>query len=95
MCLLLPESRSLKSKRSVVRSVVDRTRSRFRVAVAEVDDLDLDHRAVLGVSALGNSAGHVNAVLDRVRDAVASQVAGRAELVDVQLEMLNVSFKHL
>ncbi|MBM3957001.1 MAG: DUF503 domain-containing protein, partial [Gemmatimonadetes bacterium] len=32
----LPDNRSLKGKRSVVRSVCDRLRHRFRVAVAEV-----------------------------------------------------------
>jgi len=36
--LLIPESRSLKEKRKVVRSTVDRLRARFNVAVAEVGD---------------------------------------------------------
>ena len=38
--LELPGSRSLKDKRRAVRSIVDRVRSRFNVAIAEVDRND-------------------------------------------------------
>lgn len=92
--LVIPEARSLKAKRAVVRSVVDRTRARYRVAVAEVDDNDVHQRAMIGVSAVGNDHSHVNAILDKVLDAIEDQVIGAAELSDVQLEILNVSFDH-
>jgi hypothetical protein len=37
----IPESRSLKDKRSVLRSLKDRVLNRMNVSVAEVDDQDL------------------------------------------------------
>ena len=43
---------SLKSKRHLLRSAVDRVRSRFDVAIAEVGDNDLWQRTVLGVAAV-------------------------------------------
>lgn len=64
--LALGQTRSLKDKRKVVRSVVDRTRARFPVAIAEVDALDTFRSAVLGVTAVGNDGGHVREVLDAV-----------------------------
>ena len=39
-----------KFDRRKVRRIVDRTRNKFNAAVAEVDDLDVHRRAVLGVS---------------------------------------------
>ena len=39
--LSIPEARSLKDKRSVIRSLKDRARNRFNVSVAEVGDQDL------------------------------------------------------
>lgn len=48
--LQVPGSRSLKEKRHAIRSLKDQLQSRFKVAVAEVDDQDLHQSAVLGVS---------------------------------------------
>ena len=49
--LLIPDAYSLKDKRKVVRSVIDRTRHRFRVAAAEVEANDVHNLAVLGFAA--------------------------------------------
>jgi uncharacterized protein len=57
---------SLKGKRRVVRSVVDRARAKFNAAVAEVEDNDSLRRAVIGVTVLGNNGGHVDSMLQRV-----------------------------
>lgn len=64
--LLIPESYSLKDKRKVVRSVIDRTRHRFRVAAAEVGENDLHNLAVLGFAYVSNDARHAQAVLTQV-----------------------------
>lgn len=59
---------SLKEKRQVVRSVVERVRRRFNVSVAEVERQD-DHRwAVLGIACVANSTRHVNRELDSIID---------------------------
>lgn len=84
----------LKAKRAVVRSLVDRLRSRFSVSVSEVGDQESERRAVVGVAVVGPDGVEVNSVLNRVRDAAESHLVGRAELVEVHLEILNVSFEH-
>src|SRR5438309_11015406 len=61
---------SLKDKRQVVRKVVDRLRSRFNVAAAEVGENDVWQRAVIGIAAVSNDRSFVNEVLDKcARDA--------------------------
>ncbi|WP_414482215.1 DUF503 domain-containing protein, partial [Limnochorda sp.] len=45
--LLLPGPRSLKEKRRILRSLLDRLRARYPVAVAEVGDQDLWNRATV------------------------------------------------
>jgi hypothetical protein len=57
---------SLKGKRSVVRRAVERTRSRFNAAVAEVDANDSLSRAVIGAAVASNSAAHADAMLARI-----------------------------
>ena len=68
--LLVRGSRSLKDKRQVVRSVLDRVRHQFGVAAAEVDAHD-DHRLiVLGFAAVGAEAGPVKQALQAIADAL-------------------------
>jgi uncharacterized protein YlxP (DUF503 family) len=62
--LHLPEARSLKAKRAVVRPILEGLRHRYSLAAAEVDHHDQWQRAGLAVAAVGSSAGHVASVLD-------------------------------
>jgi uncharacterized protein YlxP (DUF503 family) len=64
--LHLPECRSLKAKRAVLRPVVEGLRSRFRVSVAEVGDQDLWQRARVGVAVVGGTESHVRDVMDEI-----------------------------
>jgi uncharacterized protein YlxP (DUF503 family) len=68
--LLVRESRTLKDKRQVVRSVLDRARSAFNVAAAEVDTQDDVKVATLGFAAVGPEAGVVKGVLNQIAEAL-------------------------
>ena len=48
--LHLPSSRSLKDKRRVVKSLIDRVHQRYRVSIAETDLHDLHQRAEIAVA---------------------------------------------
>ncbi len=64
--LHIPESRSLKAKRSVVKPIVEGMQRRYRVAAAEVGYHQQWQRTVVGVAAVGSTAGHVGEVLDEI-----------------------------
>lgn len=64
--LHLPDCRSLKAKRAVLRPVVEGARRRFAVAVAEVGENDRWQRARVGVAAVGGTESHVRDVIDEV-----------------------------
>jgi uncharacterized protein YlxP (DUF503 family) len=64
----LPENHSLKGKRQVSRSLVQRIRSRFNVSVAEVADLDRWQTLAIGVTCATNDARHANEVMSKVVD---------------------------
>lgn len=64
--LHIPDSRSLKAKRSVVKPIVEGLQRRFRVAAAEVGHHEQWQRTAVGVAAVGATAGHVGDVLDEV-----------------------------
>ena len=64
--LFIPDCHSLKQKRAVVRPMVDGLRRRFRVASAEVGELDKWQRADVGGAVVAGTESHVRDVLDEV-----------------------------
>ena len=87
LTLFLPEPGSLKSKRHLLRSALDRVKAKFNVSAAEVGANDLWQRAVVGVAAVGNDHAFVNETLDKVADFVASMHGGQIQVTDRQLEI--------
>ena len=84
--LTIPESHSLKQKRRVVKSIIDRVKHRFNIAIAEVEALDAHQRAVLGVVSVSNDLRHLNSVLSKVVNFIEGN--GLAELTDYEIESL-------
>jgi uncharacterized protein YlxP (DUF503 family) len=85
LTLYLPEPGSLKSKRHLLRSAIDRVKAKFNVSIAEVADNDLWQRSVVGVAAVGNEHAFVNETLDKVAGFVASIHGGQIQVIDRSL----------
>lgn len=79
--LYFPESGSLKAKRHGLRKLIDRTRAKFNVAVAEVAGHDTWQRSAVGFAVVGNESRHVQSMIDRicsfVEEIYVAQVVGR------------------
>jgi uncharacterized protein YlxP (DUF503 family) len=68
--LLVRESRTLKDKRQVVRSILDRIKSGFNVSAAEVDTHDDVKVATLGFAAVGFERPAVQNMLQQMQEAL-------------------------
>jgi len=66
LTLFLPDARSLKEKRMVLRRVKDRAQRKFNLAIAEVGDNDLWQRAALGIAVVGSGRRFVESMLDEI-----------------------------
>ncbi len=71
--LFLPESRSLKAKRQVIKGLKDRIRNRFNVSVAEVEHQSLWQRATLGLAMVSEEKGYVDRTLRQVLNLVEAE----------------------
>lgn len=71
--LHLPEVESLKGKRMIINSLLDRIRARFNVSAAQIDDHDLWQSATLAVAVVSNDRRTVDSVLNHVRDLAESE----------------------
>ena len=65
--LMIPWARSLKDRRSAVRGLKDRLRSRFNASVAEVAYQDKWQRAAIAVCMLGSDRRQLESDMARVR----------------------------
>ena len=68
LALRLEGCRSLKDKRAILRSLIDRARREFHVAIAETGDLQLWGNATIGVACVSNDPGHAESILQHVVD---------------------------
>jgi uncharacterized protein YlxP (DUF503 family) len=87
--LRLPENHSLKEKRRVVKSVIERLKNRYGVAAAEVGSNDLWQIAEIGVSCVSGSSAHVSDILANVVSFVENTRLD-AEVIDAHSELLSV-----
>ena len=58
--------KSLKEKRSIVKSVIGRLKSRFNISVAEVDHNDNKQTALIGISVVSNETRFIDQQFDKI-----------------------------
>ena len=82
------DNHSLKGKRKIVRSMVDRVKHRFNASIAEVGSNDNWQRIELGISATGNDRRHIESTLGNILSFLESLYL--AEIVNTDSEILNL-----
>lgn len=82
--LLIHDAHSLKEKRHVVNSLLDRIRARWNVSAAQLDTHDRWNDALLGVSIVSNDQATANRVLNHIRDFAEND--GRFDVAEVSCE---------
>ncbi|HAR95204.1 MAG TPA: DUF503 domain-containing protein [Deltaproteobacteria bacterium] len=86
--VFLSENHSLKDKRQAVRKIVEKTRSKFSISIAEVERTNLWQRATIGFSVVGSTADHVHKVIDTIHEFIESLYIGK--IIDTKTEIVVV-----
>ncbi|MDY7037603.1 MAG: DUF503 domain-containing protein [Thermodesulfobacteriota bacterium] len=82
------DNRSLKGKRKIVKSMVDKVKNKFNVAIAEIGSNDKWQKIELGVSTVGNDRRHIDKSLNNILAFLESLYL--AEMVDLNTEIFNI-----
>jgi uncharacterized protein YlxP (DUF503 family) len=80
----IPHAASLKDKRQVCRSLIDKARRRFNVSVAEVGTQDIHQTLTIGISVVSGESAHARNSLDEILRFMESHAD--AELVEVDAD---------
>ncbi len=84
----LHDCRSLKSKRSVVKTTIHQIRNHFNASVAEVGANDVYERAHIGFALAGSDQKVVNAKVDKLLNF--AEDLGLAEMIDTEIEIIHL-----
>lgn len=82
----IPQSHSLKEKRGIVRPLVERLRTRLRVAAAETGLQDRVDAAQVGFATVSGDAATARALAEDARRFVEDYLIGRGEVIDLVSE---------
>ncbi len=88
--LHIPASQSLKDKRQVVRSLLQRLRNEFGVAAAEVESQERRQLAVLGLASVSGENGHAEEILDKAVRYI-EETRPDIEITDVYVDVVPVA----
>ena len=86
MEIKLGQSNSLKDKRRVIKSIKERLKKNFNLALAEVGTMNEWQYAELAMVTVSNDIRHANSVISKAINFVEKDV--RIELLDYELERL-------
>jgi len=78
----IPHSTSLKDKRQVCRSIIDRVRKKFNASIAEVENQDIHQTLTIGVAVVSGSVSHAQNCLDEIIRFMENHIDG--ELMEVE-----------
>ena len=84
----LHDCHSLKSKRKIIKSIINQLRNHFNASVAEVGSNDMHQRAEIGFSLVGNNKSLVNSKMDKLINL--AEALGLAEMIDTEMEIINL-----
>ncbi|MBV7274171.1 DUF503 domain-containing protein [Clostridium sp. PL3] len=57
---------SLKDKRMIVKSIIDKTKNKFNVSIAEIEDQDLHQSIVIGIACVSTDKRHADSIIQNV-----------------------------
>lgn len=70
---------SLKEKRMIVKSLIDKLKNRFNASVSEIENQDLHKTITIGIVICGSDANYLSGVMDKIIDFVESNTEAYIE----------------
>ena len=86
--LRISENNSLKGKRRILKSMIERVTNKFNISMAEVGDHDIWQSSQIGFCMVGNDKRFVNSALDKIIDFI--DAMNIAEIIESDIEIINL-----
>lgn len=83
--LIIYEANSLKEKRHVIKSIIERIQTRFNASAAEVGYNDLWNRSIIGVAVVSNKKVLCESMISKIIDFIDND--DRVEIINRYVEV--------
>jgi uncharacterized protein len=81
-----PWVHSLKEKRMVVKSIINKVKNKYNVSVGEVDNQDYHQTIVVGIACVSTETGHAHSIIQNVINYIEENTD--AVIEDIEVEIL-------
>ena len=75
---------SLKEKRMVVKSIMDKVKRKYNVSIAEVDTQDVHQTITIGIACVSNSTSHAHSMIQNVVNYIENNTDAVLENVEIE-----------
>lgn len=73
---------SLKEKRMIVRSIVQKLKNKFNISVAEVDEQDIHNTIIIGIAGVCANSAQADSMMEHIIDFV--ECTTDAEIINIE-----------
>ncbi len=86
--IYIQSSRSLKDKRKIIKSLVQKVKSKFaNLSVSEIEHLNTWKKSIIAFVTVSNESTHVNSIMDKVLNYI--NAGNNYQIIDSKIELLN------
>jgi uncharacterized protein YlxP (DUF503 family) len=79
---------SLKDKRRIIKSILERTKSRYNISASEIDKNDVWNSAIIGIACVSNDAGYIDGLMQAIINFIESDP--RIEVTDCEIDTIRL-----
>ena len=76
---------SLKEKRMVVKSIIERARHKFNISIAEIDKQDIHKSIVIGFVCISNEMKHIDQMLEKVSEYIENNTDAVVDNIETEI----------
>ena len=81
---------SLKEKRIVVKSIIQKLKNKFNISVNEVEDQDIHQSIVIAISSICSSSSQVDSTMENIINFI--ELNTDAELINIEKDVIMFKF---
>lgn len=78
---------SLKEKRMIVRSIIQKLKNTYNISVAEVEEQDIHQVIVIGIAGIGANLAQIDSIIENIITFI--EINTDAEIINIDQEILN------
>ncbi len=79
------EGNSLKEKRQVIKSIIERLKNRFNISIAEVGYLDVIRRSTIGFTVVSNEKTYIERLMGKIINFI--DLDPRVQIINLEKEI--------